>query len=97
MIVIDCILTTVTDHSLIDPTTGEPLYDTPLESSACYDHLNLGKPQRESTNTDHPYGFHSGKRLLASVEEGSDGRVYRKKQGGRGNSGHLLLMSPYKV
>ncbi|XP_052712985.1 uncharacterized protein LOC128187008 isoform X3 [Crassostrea angulata] len=74
---------TETDHSHIDPTTGEPLYDTPLESSACYDHLNLGKSQRESTNTDHPYGFHSGKRLLASVEEGSDGRVYRKKQGGR--------------
>uniref|UniRef100_A0A8W8JUS5 DH domain-containing protein n=1 Tax=Magallana gigas TaxID=29159 RepID=A0A8W8JUS5_MAGGI len=74
---------TETDHSHIDPTTGEPLYDTPLESSACYDHLNLGKSQREPTNTDHPYGFHSGKRLLASVEEGSDGRVYRKKQGGR--------------
>nr|XP_034337895.1 uncharacterized protein LOC105340678 isoform X1 [Crassostrea gigas]XP_034337897.1 uncharacterized protein LOC105340678 isoform X1 [Crassostrea gigas] len=84
---------TETDHSHIDPTTGEPLYDTPLESSACYDHLNLGKSQREPTNTDHPYGFHSGKRLLASVEEGSDGRVYRKKQGGREKSKKKVRIS----
>lgn len=50
-----------------------------LEFSVCYDYLNFGKFQREFINIDYFYGFYSGKRLFILVEEGFDGRVYRKK------------------
>lgn len=78
-IVIDCILIIEIDYSYIDFIIGEFLYDTFLEFSVCYDYLNFGKFQREFINIDYFYGFYSGKRLFVLVEEGFDGRVYRKK------------------
>ncbi|XP_061162853.1 uncharacterized protein LOC133172061 [Saccostrea echinata] len=65
------------DSSHIDPTTGEPLYDTPVDFSGSYDHLNLFKARKQTSVTEHPYGIHSGKSLQASTEQG---RMYKKKQ-----------------
>lgn len=74
-----------TESTHIDPTTGEPLYDTPLDFSGSYDHLNLWRDKKAAqSQSKHPYGIFSGSRLLESVEE--EGRKYKKKSGGKGKT-----------
>ncbi|XP_078337280.1 uncharacterized protein LOC111137059 isoform X3 [Crassostrea virginica] len=87
---------TETESTHIDPTTGEPLYDTPLDFSGSYDHLNLWRDKKGAqSQSKHPYGIFSGSRLLESVEE--EGRKYKKKSGGKEKKKVRISQKPPKT